>query len=143
MRAMRCSRKSACARVTWWLLVMSVSQRSKTTARIISSSSSSSLWLKQSPQRGRRGRRTSLQLHTTPEAVVITMKILEGFFGVLPAVIAAAVVEIDQPESFDLDAHLHDRLRPHGDNALRLIARRVAGQSVDLVDGRGRQTLDS
>src|SRR4051794_22524397 len=47
-----------------------------------------------------------LQLHPPSESFLVAVEVLEGRFGVLPAVIAAAAVEVDEPEAFDFDAEV-------------------------------------
>src|SRR5438270_8135695 len=56
----------------------------------------------------------------------------------LPAVVAAAVVEINQPDAFDFDAELDDSAGPVGDDALRFGGGLVAfGQRIHFGHGRG------
>src|SRR5262249_44460079 len=58
----------------------------------------------------------------------------------LPAVVAAAVVEVDQPDAFDVDAQAHHRLRPALHDALLVVARGF-GQRVHFIDRVPREPL--
>src|SRR5215212_1786488 len=59
-----------------------------------------------------RSRSLSLQFHAALKALVISMEVLQRFFRMFPAVVTAAVVEVDEPEAFHFDTEGHDVVRP-------------------------------
>src|SRR5437763_9827714 len=82
----------------------------------------------------------SLKLDTSPKSFLVPMKILQRLLGVLPAVVAAAVVEVDQPHALDVDAEAHDRLGPALHDALLFALGRLR-QLVDVFHCLLRQAL--
>src|SRR5688500_4530814 len=68
------------------------------------------------------------------------MKVLERRLGVAPAVVAAAAVEVDEPESLHFDAHVEDRLGPLHDHLL-VLGGVAFVELVDPDDGFGSQPL--
>src|SRR5688572_20708152 len=65
-----------------------------------------------------KSRNQSVEFHPAAETLVVTVVVLQRGLRIAPAVVAAAVVEIDEPKPLDLDAELHDRFGPLSDNAL-------------------------
>src|SRR5262249_1147876 len=120
MVAMRSRRSCSWARDASFVSVISVSQRSKATARRgrAEARPTSCSWLRSNVGRASARPPRSLQLDTSSESFLIPMKILQRFLGILPAVVAAAVVEVDEPDAFDVDAQSHDRLGPALHDAL-------------------------
>src|SRR3954453_6696622 len=53
------------------------------------------------------------------------MKKLQRRFGMVPAVVAAAAVEVDEPEAFHFDTEGEDLLGPVGDDAAEVVVRLV------------------
>src|SRR5437764_1743386 len=82
----------------------------------------------------------SLKLDTSPKSFLVPVKILQRLLGVLPAVVAAAVVEVDQPHALDVDAEAHDRLGPALHDALLFALGRLR-QLVDVFHRLLRQAL--
>src|SRR6185312_8386777 len=60
----------------------------------------------------RPGRRSSDNLHPSREALVVAMEVRDAVLGVLPAVVAFAVVEVHEPQPFRLEVELLDLRRP-------------------------------
>jgi len=82
-----------------------------------------------------------IAFQSTTESLFVPVEILQRFFGVLPAVVAAAVVEVDQPQTFHFDPHFHDRLGPFCDDLLAGITQCVTGEGFYFFHGNGRQLL--
>src|SRR5438552_1266747 len=85
--------------------------------------------------------RTSVGRATSTKPILVPMKVLQRLLRILPAVVPAAVVEVDEPDALDVDAKAHHRLGPVLHDAL-LVALRVLGKGVDPVDGLLRQALN-
>src|SRR5687767_5802198 len=56
------------------------------------------------------------------EAVFVGMEVVQAVLGVLPAVVAGAVVEVHQPQALDLQAHAREGLRPRADDLVGFVA---------------------
>src|SRR6185436_5827942 len=85
---------------------------------------------------------TSVQLHPSPKPLFISMKVLERGLGIAPAVVAAAAVEVDEPESLHLDAEADDRLGPLHHHLL-IRGGIVFREPGDALDGGRGHALDS
>src|SRR6202171_2969042 len=53
-----------------------------------------------------------LERDAAGEAFFVAVKVPERWLGVLPAVVAGARVEVDEPETLDLETERDDRARP-------------------------------
>ena len=56
------------------------------------------------------------QLHAAAKALFVSVKELQAGLGPLPAVVAAAAIEINQPQSLHFDAEADDRFGPVADD---------------------------
>src|SRR5258706_14037513 len=82
------------------------------------------------------------------------MEVIEPVSGPLPAVVAAARVEVDEPRPLHLDAELEDLRGPLGEDGARgglellraLVGRvfvvHVRAERLELLDGAARPLLD-
>src|SRR5919106_972945 len=57
-----------------------------------------------------------LDFHAAGEPIIVAVIVADGFFRIAPAVVAFAVVEVDEPEPFDLQPQRLDLLGPTGDD---------------------------
>src|ERR1041385_809769 len=130
--AMRWRRRASCAREAAFVSVMRVSQRSKAMARRGRAEARPTLCSWPAPTVGQASAcpPRSLQFDTSPKPILVSMKILQRLLGILPAVVAAAVVEVDEPDALHVDPQAHDRLGPLLHHALLLALGRI-GQRVD------------
>src|SRR5438093_4823207 len=69
------------------------------------------------------------------------MKILQRFFRISPAVVAASIVEIDQPKPLHFDPHRSDGIGPAADDGLVGVAVAVLGEGLDLGHGVAGEAL--
>src|SRR5216684_4516729 len=91
------TRKRSCARESSGVLVIKVSQRSKAIALSIIQDRTFNI---------------SIQLYPSAKSVVVAVVELQTRLGPLPAVVAAAGVEVDQPESLHFDVEVDVRRGP-------------------------------
>src|SRR5437660_2407186 len=65
----------------------------------------------------------SIQLHPPAKSFVVPVKVLERGLGVMPAVITASGVEVDEPETLHVDPQADDGCGPLADDELIVVDR--------------------